>query len=142
MKDPQMVAQNWAQNLAAATNKIKAGVMGTQKNPMQRAVAQQSYMVTRWNAAVNSGLWAQRTSAVSMSDWQNRMVTVGVQRIAQGAQAAQPKVAAFQQQWLPLMDQISAQVQAMPRGGVENAVARMRAVIEFNMSKKGQVRTH
>jgi hypothetical protein len=52
------------------------------------------------------------------------MITVGIPRVASGAQANVGKVQAFLADFLPFQDRITAQVRSMPRGTLEQNIAR------------------
>jgi hypothetical protein len=60
-----------------------------------------------------------------VGEWQQAAIDKGLPRIAQGAQAAQPKMTAFMAQVLP---HIAAGQSSLPaRGGLEQNIARMTA---------------
>lgn len=139
-KNPSTVAQKWAQNLGASTTSIQNGVAAVQEAPGAKAASQAQLLKAKFNAAVDSGKWASRVGSVSLQDWKNSMTTKGIQRVASGAQAAQPKMQSFMQQWLPVAAQISATVDAMPKNTIEDSVNRaaaaIRAAADFGKSRK------
>jgi len=123
---PEQIAANWSQNLAAATQKITAGVQAVQVAPGQAAARQKAVYVANVNAQADK--WASRTAAVSLQSWQASTTTKGIPRIASGATAAQPKFAAFMGQLLPF---IQRQVQSLPpRGNLSQNIARMTAFVQ------------
>jgi hypothetical protein len=120
-KDPSQVAAKWANNLSNATTAITDGVNAVTVAPGQAAARQKEVWVQ--NVTASKDKWASRTAAVPLTSWQQDMITKGVPRIAQGAQGAQDKMAAFMGKALPY---IAAQVQALPpRGTLEQNLNRM-----------------
>lgn len=137
-KDPQAAAQRWAQNLGGATAKITEGVQAVQVAPGQLAARQQA--VWAQNTMAAQGKWARNTASISLSEWQTAMIDKGVQRIGSGAMAAQPKMAAFLQAFLPHVD---AGVRQLPaRGNLDANIARMVSMVRHNaqFGQRGQVR--
>lgn len=129
-KDPAQVAQTWASRLGAADAEIRAGVSRVTQAPGE-AAAQQA---DAWIAGIQRSRdkWARNVSAVTLSQWQNAMITKGLPRIAQGAQQAIPKVQQFMTQFLPYVEQGAATVRQMPKGTVEQGIARAAAMIRHN----------
>lgn len=118
---PQEAAAQWAQRLAASTDKIQRGVQSVTVAPGQAAARQKETWAQQ--VAASKDKWAQRVASVPLSDWQQSMTTKGVQRVAGGAQAAQPKVEQFMAQVLP---HIASGVSALPaRGTLDQNIGRM-----------------
>ena len=116
-------AQNWAQRLAGSTDRITRGVQGVTVAPGQAAARQKA--VWAQNVAASQDKWASRVGSVSLPDWQQSMTTKGIQRVAGGATAAQPKMAAFMSQLLP---HIQSGLGALPaRGNLDQNIGRMTA---------------
>ena len=114
-------AQAWAQRLAGSTERITQGVQSVTTAPGQAAARQKA--VWSQNVQASQDKWASRVAGVSLPDWQQSMVQKGIPRIAQGATAAQPKMAEFMAQLLP---HIQSQVSALPpRGNIDANINRM-----------------
>lgn len=133
-KNPQDVAAKWASNLGASTQHITAGVNAVTEAPGAAAARQKALYVQRVTARAD--VWAQRVGAVTLSDWQNAMNTKGVQRIASGAQAAQPKFAQFMSSFLPHVESVAQRVRQMPKGDLNAGIARAVAQIQGNAAYK------
>lgn len=137
---PQELADKWAQRLSASTQEITRGVQNVTQAPGQLAAAQRQAWLARVQAAADK--WARNVARVSLQDWQNKMLTVGVPRIAQGAQANQDKMAAFAAEFLPYLDRGVAQVKGMPNVTLEDSINRAIAMIRHNANfKRGTANT-
>lgn len=130
--DPQTVAQRWAANLGAATQKITDGVNAVTVAPGQKAARQKAVWLQNTQSAADK--WAANTAAVSLNSWQTAMTSKGVNRIASGAQAAESKMAAFLTAFLPAQASIVAGLP--PRGGLEQNIARSAALIRATAAWK------
>jgi hypothetical protein len=73
---------------------------------------------------------------VSLADWQNSYINIGVPRVAQGAQAKQSKVLAFHEEFLPFLKRGVDQIDAMPSTTIEDGIARATAMIRYNAKFK------
>lgn len=120
-------ASKWQSRLSASTQEITQGVQGVTVAPGISAAKQKQLWLSRTTAAADK--WAKRVASVSLNDWQSKMINVGIPRIATGAQANQPKMAAFMGEFLPYMDRGVAAVKAMPKNGIEDSIARSAAMI-------------
>lgn len=131
----EQIAANWAANLANATQKIQAGVQGVTVAPGQAAARQKAVYLARVQARAD--YWAQRTAAVTLSEWQADMISKGIPRIATGAQAATTKFATFMGRLLPY---INSGVKQLPaRGTLDQNITRVtqwvRYMAQFNAAK-------
>lgn len=119
--DPNAIAQQWASRLGQSTTKITAGVQSVTVAPGAAAARQADVWAA--NTAAAKSKWQRNVAAVSLQDWQAAMTGKGVQRIAAGATAAEPKFAAFMSQLLPHI--AAGQAKLPPRGGFDQNVQRM-----------------
>lgn len=120
---PEQIAQRWSQRLAGSTDVIQQGIMATSVAPGQAAARQKDAYVSGVQQSANK--WAGRVASVSLSDWQQAAVSKGIPRVASGATAAQPKMAAFMSRVLPHIE--SARASLPPRGNLEANLARSAA---------------
>jgi hypothetical protein len=131
---PDAAVSKWLTNLGAATARMTSGAQAVQKAPGQAAAA----AADKWLAKVtqSKAKFAANVAAVSLSQWQNAYINVGIPRVAQGAQAKQSKVLAFQQQFLPYLQAGIGQIDAMPSTTLEDGIARATAMIRYNAKFK------
>lgn len=120
MIDPTTAAQNWVNGMQTAGSKMTAGVNNVTVAPGQAAARQSQVWAQNTAASVNK--YAKNVAAVSLSEWQQAVITKGIPRVASGASAAQGKMANAMTQILP---QIASIVSALPpRGTVEQNIQR------------------
>ncbi len=116
--------KKWGTNLNAASQYIRDGVGRVTVAPGIAAAAAADRMLAGIQEAVSSGMWAKRVSAVSLAEWQSSMINKGLPHISQGVSQAQKTKGAEIQALLSAIDSVQAEVQAMPKGGLSNNVAR------------------
>lgn len=127
----------WLANLSAASGRMQSGAMGVTKAPGVAAAA----AADKWLAKVTASKakFAARVSSVSLQDWQNSYINVGIPRVAQGAQAKQAKVQSFFDEFLPYLQRGMATIDNMPSVTLEDGIARASAMIRYNAKfKRGQ----
>ncbi len=133
MPSPAVAAQSWQNGMQNATQRIQAGVNNVTVAPTQVAAAAADRMLAGIQRAVSSGKWQASLQAVSLQDWKQAMLDKGVNRIAQGAAAAKPKMQAFLSQFLPYVQQGVQQLDAtMPRGDTEQNINRAIFMMRHN----------
>lgn len=88
-------AEKWNRRLSGAQQDIRRGVENVDESPTDAAADAQDKMRQNLLDAIDNGKWARGLARVSLSDWQDRVLDVGVGRIASGADAAQDDVQAF-----------------------------------------------
>lgn len=130
---PQDAAAKWAQNLAGATDRIQKGVQSVTSSPGAAAARQKAVYLAQVQAKADK--WAANTGKVSTADWQQATISKGIPRIAQGAQASQPKMEAFMGRFLPHMASVVGSLP--PRGGLEANIQRMVATVRGAATFKG-----
>lgn len=131
--DPASIQAKWLRNIQSATPDVQAGIARVTQAPGQAAAAQRQAWQT--NVVAAGDKWERNVRAVSLTDWQNA-ATAGVGRIAQGAQAKQDKMGKHLASYLPYLAQGMAKVDAMPRGSLEQNVARMIAMVRHSAAYK------
>lgn len=134
--NPAAATAKWVQNLSAATERMTTGAQGVTKAPGQAAAA----AADKWLARVTASKvkFATNVAAVSLQDWQNSYINIGIPRVAQGAQAKQAKVNTFMSQFLPYLQRGVSVIDQMPSVTLEDGIARATHMIRYNAKfKKG-----
>ena len=126
-KSAQEVASKWARRAQAATQDLTNGINSVKEAPGAKAAAKQQKMLTNITAAIQSGKWADRVSAVTLADWKKAMIEKGVSRYGQGVQAAEGKMQNFMSELLPYQESLKSTVSNMPDLTLEDSIARMSA---------------
>lgn len=119
---PQQIAEKWATRLGGATQSIQDGVNRVTTAPGQKAAQQKQAYVD--NVVAKSDKWAARVAAVSLEEWKSATVA-GASRVSAGAQAKKGKMQRHMENFLPFLDTVQAKVAQMPRGTLEQNLARM-----------------
>lgn len=127
-------AAKWQQRLSASTQQITDGVNAVTTAPGQQAAASRALWLQRVTASADK--WARNVGAVSLEQWKQSMITVGIPRVATGASAKVGKVESFMTQFLPYVESGAARVRAMPKGDINASIARATAMIQHNAGFK------
>jgi hypothetical protein len=127
----------WLANLSNSTTEITAGVNAVTTAPGQLAAAKVQTWLARIQASAQK--WQTNVSAVTLQEWQQAMINVGIPRIASGAQAKQGKYLAFANKFFPYLESGVATVRAMPKVTLQDGIQRAVAMIQYNakFSNKG-----
>jgi hypothetical protein len=128
--DPTAATAKWVANLSNATQAITNGVNGVTVAPGQAAAAKVQTWLARIQASAQK--WQTNTAAVSLGEWQQAMINVGIPRIASGAQAKQQKYANFAAKFYPYLASGVATVKAMPKVTLQDGINRAIAMINYN----------
>lgn len=134
---PQQAVDKWRTNISAATDRMTAGANAVQEAPGLAAARAADKWLARVTAAKDK--FKTNVAAVSLASWQNSYINIGIPRVAQGANAKQGKVLAFQSQWLPYLQTGVATIDKMPSVTLEDGIARATAMIRYNAKFKRQV---
>lgn len=124
----------WLSGLGAATDRMTQGAQAVQKAPGIAAAAAADKWLQRVTQAKQK--FATNVARVSLADWQNSYINIGIPRVAQGAQAKQAKVQSFFDEYLPYLTRGVATIDAMPSTTLEDGIARATAMIRYNSKFK------
>lgn len=127
-------ANNWVTGMGSASTKYIAGVQAVKVAPGTLAAAAAPLWAA--NVAAAQPKFARNVAAVGLSAWQNAAQVKGAPRLATGATAAQPKMAAFMTAFIPALSNV---VNGLPaRGTYEQNVNRLTNYISGVHALKGQ----
>lgn len=134
------IAEKQVRNSQNAATDYVSGVKKVTESPMQKAKQKQDKLVQNFNQSVSSGKWAEGLDAVSLEDWRKMTETKGGQRYASGVKEAMPKTQAFLEEFLPFVEQVQQEVNAMPDMTLEDNINRMaanaRALSRFKRTRR------
>lgn len=135
--DPQASAKKWADRLSQAVTDgtIERGVMAVTVAPGAAAARQVDAWAQNTIAAKDS--WKKNVN-IPVGDWQQSFLKKGKDRIATGAAAAEPKMAAFLTKLKPITD--NAKANLPPRGSYAQNKARATAMMDALHNAKGSFR--
>ena len=135
-KNPNEVAQKWAQRTAGATDAYRRGVEAVREAPGAKAAQRVDAMIQRLMELRDSGELQRRMESVGVEEWRRMTLEKGPERLASGVRAAQPKMTEFLKEFLPYAENVAASLP--PRGSFEDNVNRMvenaRRLREFKRS--------
>lgn len=135
-KNASDVSEKWGRRLKGSFDDIKKGVQSVSVAPGVAAAAKADKMLAGITEAVQSGKWANRVKAVSLSDWQSKMIDKGIGRISAGVDGAKSKSEAFYSKLLPFQDSLKSSIQNMPDLTIDDSIQRvaawMRGMKNFN----------
>lgn len=131
---PQDGSQKWVNRLSGATAEIQSGIARVNEAPGQKAAAKQQKWIQ--NVQASQDKWRRNVSSVTLEDWKNLFTSVGVPRIAQGAQAKQDKYTQFAASFYPYLDQGIRRIDSMPDTTFEERVQRAVAMMRHNRDYK------
>lgn len=138
--DATAIAEKWRRNVVAGIPSYKAGIEAVTISPMERAAAAKDLYVKGVTEAAESGKWEAGLRSVSLETWKSRATGAGAERIARGVADAMPKMQNFLSQLIPYTQKVSQVCRSMPKGTLEDSIARateaIRMMKEFRASKR------
>ena len=127
MLTPQQISQKWLTNFQNASTAMTDGVNSVQTAPGQLAAAQSALWLQRLQQSQTK--WSTRVAAVSLQQWQQAMITLGIPRAQQGASQKQSRYTAFITEYMAFLQGAVGQVRSMPKGTLAQSIARSSAMI-------------
>jgi uncharacterized protein YeaC (DUF1315 family) len=131
---PEQFAEKHNRRTKAALDDMRAGIENVTVAPTQKAAAKQEKMRQRLLEALESGKWANGLKRVSLEEWKQKMIELGLNRVASGLDANKKKVEEFAAQLLPHIEAGQKLIEKMPDVTLEDSINRMTAFIR-HMSK-------
>lgn len=132
--DAQAATNKWVNNLQNAQAAMTAGAARVTVSPGQQAAAAADKWLARVTAAKQK--FIDRVGSVSVDQWRNAYTTYGIPRVAQGANAKQSKMLAFQQDWLQYLSNNMSKIDRMPTTTLADSINKMVAQVQLNAAYK------
>ena len=136
---PEQYAEKQARNLKNSLPDIRMGIERVSSAPGQKAAAAQQRMKDNLNKSIDDGRWAKKVAGVSLEEWKTAALNKGVDRIASGIDSAHDKQVQMAGRLLAAVDQSASKVRAMPKGTLQDSIARMTAFVTDMSKFKGQI---
>jgi hypothetical protein len=132
--------EKWARRTKAATQDMRAGVERVQNNPAEAAMASMDKMLANFIDAIESGKVRRGLERVTLQQWKDRMINVGVGRVAAGVDnKGAPKMDAFTREFFSHLEQVESELADMPSTTLEDNINRavhvMRRNAEFRRNR-------
>ena len=135
----EQYAEKQARNLKNSLPDIRAGIERVSTAPGVAAAAAQTRMKDNLNRAIDDGRWAAKVRGVSLEEWKSAALNKGVDRIAAGIDQAYQKQVTMAGRLLAAVDSSAAKSNAMPKGTIQDSIARMTAFVEDMHKFKGKI---
>jgi hypothetical protein len=127
---PEEATQKWVTRTSAATADVQRGIERVTEAPGRKAA--QKVDKYRTGVANSVDKWQRNVGRVSLDDWKQAAIGIGVQRIAQGVQAKQGKMESFARDFYPHLAAGQAKVAAMPDNDINSRIQRAVAMMLHN----------
>lgn len=136
----QTIAKRWLAGVQSqqAKDKYIESVDNVNVHPGELAAAQQEKMKANINAAIESGLWANRVKRGTVADWKNRTKTKGAPRLGTGAQASYDKYQEGANKMVSTWQEIKETCRGMPSTTMAEKLAKVQYSIEQQKKAVGK----
>lgn len=124
-KDANAVAKKWGRNAGNAVTDYEEGVNAVTESPTAKAAGQLNKAKQNYIKAIDSGKTERALKRVSLEDWKNKTLTLGVERYPGGINGAVDKMASFMTQLLSFQETIKVKLDKMASLTPSDMDARM-----------------
>jgi hypothetical protein len=121
------IQAKWLANYQGAGTAMSQGAQAVQTAPGQKAAAQAALWLQRIQQSQPK--WAANVAKVTLAEWQQAYITLGIPNGQQGASAKQAKYGAFISQYMAFLQNQVPTIKAMPKGTLQAGIARATAMI-------------
>jgi len=122
---PAQSALKWKQHLDNAGDQIKLGVERVTVAPGVLAAAQEEKFRVNILKSIDNHRWANEVKRVTLTEWQDKMINIGLPRIRAGTEAAVPEVEEFAAKLFPHIEAGQAALEKMPSVSLSDNIDRM-----------------
>ena len=136
---PEQYADKQARNLKNSIPDVRAGIERVSSAPGQAAARAQQRMKDNLNKSIDDGRWARKVSGVTLEEWKQSALNKGVDRIASGIDQAHDKQVQMAGRLLAAVDAEAAKSNAMPKGTLQDSIARMTTFVTGMAGYKGKI---
>ena len=136
---PEEYAEKQARNLKNSLPDIRQGIERVSQAPGQAAARAQNRMKDNLNRAIDDGRWAQKVAGVTLEEWKNKALNKGVDRIGPCIDAAYNSQVQMAGRLLSAVDQAASAARSMPKGTMQDSIARMTKFVTDMHNFKGKI---
>lgn len=126
---PEAGADKLVRRASGAVADYMSGVKSVTESPTALAAKQLDKAQLNYNESISSGRMARRLNSVTRESWINDTVAKGQARYGPGITAAKDKILAFNQEFYPYLDHVSAEVKALPSMTIDDSINRAAVAI-------------
>lgn len=139
-KSAETILNKYIQGCATAANgAYKEGVMAVTASPTAKAAQAVDRYASGCSRAATDGSFVNGCNKVTLADWQQITSTKGVSHYSSGVNAAKEKMRRHIQSSMPFWAQVSEMAKGMPKGDLEQGIAKVRAVCQAMKTQYGKV---
>lgn len=126
------IASRWQNGMAGASEKMRQGIDAVTTSPTEKAASAVDRMLAGLQRAIAEGKVQRGLRRITLEGWKKAAKEKGIPRVASGAAAAKPNVQDFFQEFIPHLEGVVRGLESMPRGDLEQNIARASFVMREN----------
>jgi len=139
LKSVAVTTAKWLANYQGASQAMTDGANAVTVAPGQLAAAQVQKWITKLQASQNK--WVERVGNVTLAEWKQSYISLGIQRGQAGAASKQANFTNFYTQYYAFLNSVLPQIQQMPTTNLQQSIAKMTAMVtasatQFNYTGK------
>lgn len=139
-KSAETILNKWINGAAQAANgAYKEGIQSVTVSPTQKAAASVDRYASGCARAASDGSFVNGCNKVTLQDWQQAASTKGVANYSRGVSDAREKMRRHIQSSMPFWAQVSEMAKQMPKGDLEQGIAKVRAVCQAMKTQYGKM---
>jgi len=137
VKSPENWINKQLARVRVAGEDYKNGVQAVTENPATKALAANAKRIKKIQDSITAKTWEKKMQKVSLEDWKKKAATVGADRFIPGVEANVDKIESFVRAFQPKLENLTAQVKAMPDTTEAERDARVLAQVRGLRKLKG-----
>lgn len=130
--------KRYQNGMAGAGEKIKYGVLNTDKSQSRNAIAAKEKMINNLNKALNNGDWEAGLKRAGDEKWSSNLISKGVGKIAQGIESNKTEIKEKMAKVVEVGDRVREECSKMPNNNIEDAISKVRMNIEIQRAAWGK----
>lgn len=120
-------AEKWARRTKGSTADMAAGIAKVTEAPGEKAAKKIGKWIAKLSDPEVQQKWKTNVAAVSLEEWKQSAITLGVQRVAAGVDKSEAKMEKFAGQLIAHQEANLPKIHAMPDLTKEDSRSRMSA---------------